>query len=367
MPIREETFRIGCGRYLQKAGLLKNVGEEILYYGKTPFVIGGKTALEVASFEIEDSISQSCEKYAIKEYLGSCNKDSAKELACFANRNGFDVIVGIGGGVMMDFAKLIAFYANLPVINIPTQTATCAAYTPLSVCYTKDGRTVGTEHFKKEVSAVIVDTELLAKQPTRLLLAGVFDALAKFVEIKQRFNPKEYYPLGLDWAFVMAEHSFKELCELTPACLNDLKQGEITDRVERLLFILIAVTGVISGIARGSNQTALAHKFYESTRAMFFEESRQYLHGEIVGVGLLLQNYFNNEVENNEFLLSLMSEYKMPCGITDIGLPVTDDVKKIYFDNLKSGSAIDENNQDELIKLQAGLDYLWRTKYAKNY
>ncbi len=359
MPIREETFRIGCGRYLQKAGLLKKVGEEVLHFGKTPFIIGGKTALEITRFEIEESISRQCNKYIIKEYIGSCNAEKAEEFANFAVKNGFDVIIGVGGGVMMDFAKLIAFHANLPVINIPTQTATCAAYTPLSVCYTTDGRTVGTKHFPKEVSAVIVDTKLLAKQPTRLLLAGVFDALAKFVEIKQRFNPKAEYPLGLDWAYIMAEHSFKEICELISICLEDLKQGKITEKTERLFFILIAVTGVISGIARGSNQTALAHKFYEGTRSMFFEESQNYLHGEIVGVGLLLQNFFNNEAENNEFLLSLMKDYKMPCGINDIGLTASEEVKKMYFDKLKSGSAIDQNNPDELIKLQAGLNYLW--------
>lgn len=359
MPIREETFRIGCGRYLQKAGLLNSVGEEILRFGKTPFVIGGKNALEIARFSLEESISKYCKKYIIKEYLGTCNDEKAQEFANFSVKNGFDVIVGVGGGVMMDFAKLVAFYANLPVINIPTQTATCAAYTPLSVCYTAEGRTVGTKHFPKEVSAVIADTEVLSKQPIRLLLAGVFDALAKFVEIKQRFDPEAEYPLGLDWAYVMAQHSFKEICELTPICLEDLKQGKITEKTERLFFILIAVTGVISGIARGSNQTALAHKFYEGTRSMYFEESKNYLHGEIVGVGLLLQNHFNDEVENNEFLLSIMKTYKMPCGIIDIGLNRNETVKKTYFDKLKSGSAIDENNQDELIKLQVGLNYLW--------
>jgi hypothetical protein len=62
----------------------------------------------------------------------------------------------------------------------------------------------------------------------------------------------------------------------------------------------IAATGVISGIARGSNQCALAHKFYETARTLFPDASKPYLHGEMVGVGLLLQNHYNGEVENNE-------------------------------------------------------------------
>ena len=67
--------------------------------------------------------------------------------------------------------------------STPASSATCAAYTPLSVRYTPDGRTVGTLHFDREVNGVLADSAILLAQPTRLYLAGVFDALAKFVEI----------------------------------------------------------------------------------------------------------------------------------------------------------------------------------------
>jgi len=360
LPIKEESFRIGCGRYVQKAGALNECSAEIMRLGNSPFIVGGKTALGLTRDKIENSISLCCDKYEIIEYSGACNNEAAERFALKAVENGFKVIVGVGGGVIMDFAKLIGYHAKLPVINIPTSSATCAAYTPLSVCYTEEGRTVGSIHFEYEVSGVLVDTEILAAQPTRLLLAGVFDALAKFVEIKQRFNEEiDEYPLGLDWAYVMAKHSFKELVEKTNCCLADLKAGRITDTVERLFFTTVAVTGVISGIARGSNQTALAHKFYEGTRAMFFNESRQYLDGEIVGLGLLLQNHFNGNAENNEFLLSVMKQYNMPCSLTDIGLSGNSQEKEQYYERLKDSSAIDKQNEDEMLRLRAALDYLW--------
>ena len=360
MPIREESFRIGCGRYLQRAGLLKECGGEIASLGKAPLIVGGKTALELTRETIEKSVRKSGLRYGVEEHRGSCNRERAEELAQRVAREGYDVIVGVGGGVLMDFAKLIGDVAHLPVINIPTSSATCAAYTPLSVCYTPEGRTVGTVHFGYEVSAVLVDTAILAAQPTRLLLAGVFDALAKFLEIKQRYcEESEVNPLGLDWAYHLAKRSYQVLTEKTPGCLSDLKEGKITPAVEEIFFTAIAVTGVISGIARGSNQTALAHKFYEGTRAMFFEESRTYLHGEIVGVGLLLQNHFNGETEHNEFLLSLMKQYDMPSNLLEIGLTPTTAVQQQYFEKLKAGSAIDETDPDELTRLQAGLTYLF--------
>ena len=173
MPIYEESFRIGCGRYQQVQNYINKAGDEILRYGTSPLIIGGKTALSVAGEKLENSIKDKCNLYEIVTHTGTCNDERATELAQYANDKGYDVIVGVGGGVICDFAKMCAYFSNLPIINIPTSSATCAAFTPLSVRYTPDGKTVGTKHFEYEVNEVIVDTEVIASQPTRLLLAGV--------------------------------------------------------------------------------------------------------------------------------------------------------------------------------------------------
>mgnify|MGYP002521283857 FL=1 len=95
---------------------------------------------------------------------------------------------------------------------------------------------------------------------------------------------------------------------------------------------------------------------------MFFEETRPYLHGEIVGIGLLLQNFFNGESENNEFLLSLAKKYGMPCSVSDIGLSADGNTKRIFFEQLSASSAIDSENPIETAKLADGLDYLFSIK-----
>ena len=360
MPIKEQSFRIGCGRYLQEAGILQKCGAEVMRLGHAPLIVGGKTAFRLTREQILSSVSAVCSRYHIEEYCGTCNDESAKALAELARNRGLDVIVGVGGGVIMDFVKLIGHFASLPVINIPTSSATCAAYTPLSVRYTPDGRTVGSLHYEKEVDAVLVDISVMIKQPPRLLLAGMFDAIAKFVEIKHRFTEEiTEYPLGLDWAYALSEHSYKELFKKTEPCLEDMQKGIISNTVEQVIFTSIAVTGVISGIARGSNQTALAHKFYETTRTLFYKESCSYLHGEIVGIGLLLQNKFNGEDENNRELLDLMRKYGMPCSLSGIGVKPTDEALEAYYKILKNSSAIEESGPDANIKLREALEYLW--------
>lgn len=360
MPIYEDSFRIGCGRYIQAPGALARCGEEVARVGSVPFIIGDDNTLAVAREGILQGLAGQCNKYEIVTYNGSCCDEQAQIFAAQAKACGCDVIMGVGGGVLMDLAKLVAHFASLPVINVPTSSATCAAYAPLSVRYTPEGRTVGTMHYAREVNAVIVDTAVLAGQPVRLLLSGVFDALAKFVEIKQRYRVGEKAPIGLDYAFVMATHSYEVLMTRTRACIEAMQRGEVTEDVEQVIFTTIAATGVISGIARGANQCALAHKFYENSRYLYFEESRAFLHGEIVGVGLLLQNQFNGELEENEPLLSLMREYGMPFSVPSLGIPCTEESLEKYYGRICGSSAIDKNNAAECAKFKEGLHYLWK-------
>lgn len=361
MPIKEKSFRIGCGRYLQEKGLLSSCGDELLRYGHSPLIVGGPTALSLTREKLESSLTAKNMSYRIFTHSGSCNEEDAQKLSDLARAEGYDVIVGVGGGVIMDFSKLIGYFAEMPVVNIPTSSATCAAYTPLSVRYTPEGKTVGSRHYEYEVDSVIADTEIISAQPPRLLLSGVFDALAKFVEIKHRFSGEqmEECPLGLDYAYVLSTHSYAVLCEKTEKCLEDMKNQRVTDTAEQVIFTSIAATGVISGIARGSNQTALAHKFYETVRVLHYSESRPYLHGEIVGIGLLLQNFFNGEESENKVLTDLMDKYGMPKRLSDIGISPTKETMEAYYDVLKKTAAVAEGGPDAPKKLRAALEYLW--------
>ena len=360
MAIKEKSFRIGSGRYVQEPNAIALTADEVLRLGNSPIVVGGKTALQITRKGIENSFDGKINKYEIWEHTGTCNEPDAEEIAKFAQNNGYDVIVGVGGGVICDFSKLCGYKAKLPVMNIPTSSATCAAYTPLTVRYTREGKTVGSLHYSYEVDAVLVDTNIVANQPSRLLLAGVFDALAKFLEIKQRFTPDVTdYPIGLDYAYSLSKTTYEFLVKNTQAALDDIADGNLTQIVENLIFTSIAATGVVSGIARGSNQCALAHKFYELTRTLYPEKARPYLHGEIVGIGLLLQNHFNNEVEENDLLLTLMKKYDMPSSVTDIGVDKTDEMLETYFERLKKSDAMEDENEEGYAKLHEALSYLW--------
>ena len=109
MPIKEESFRIGCGRYLQGSGFIEKIGDEVTRLGTSLLIIGGKTALEITGANIEKNIRSKCKKYEFVVHTSTCNEIRAKELAQYADEKGYDLIIGVGGGVICDFAKLCAY------------------------------------------------------------------------------------------------------------------------------------------------------------------------------------------------------------------------------------------------------------------
>ena len=153
MPSREESFRIGCGRYLQKEGVLRECGSEVLALGKHALVIGDDITLPLVRNSLEESFRSASVEATFLTHNGSCNEEDALSIAKVLEPSRQNVIIGAGGGTLMDFAKLVAVFSKSPIINIPTSSATCAAYAPLSVCYTRSGRSVGTRHHKTEVNA----------------------------------------------------------------------------------------------------------------------------------------------------------------------------------------------------------------------
>ncbi len=318
--VLDEAYKFGSGRYMQGEGILEKAGKEILRVGKKAYLIGGPHALAAAKQRLEKGLAEAGLSYTFEEYPGLNTYEKAKAVAETIKAEGFDVIVGVGGGKIMDLSKAIAYFAGCPVVNIPTSIATCAAFTPLSVMYTETGASLGSLRFEFEVSAVLVDMDIIVHEPPRYVSAGILDAMAKLIEIKNGHPviTLEDFPVDLFTSYTLAEYTYRELLRLAREAYQDVEAHRLTKAVKDVTFINVAVTGMISGISKGFGQSAIGHEIYERVRTYFTQEAKDYLHGEIVAVGLLAQLYYNQTPEKVPEFKALMREMGMPASLQDI-------------------------------------------------
>lgn len=182
--IKEKVFQ-SPSKYIQGRDVLKTLYRFSDQMGQTCLLIlskGGAERFRSVLDENEKNAEQSVFHRVV--FDGECCMKGIDRLAEEAKKLQCDVIVGIGGGKVLDTAKAVAHFTNLPVIIAPTNAASDAPCSALSVVYKEDGSLDQLLLLKRNPDLVLVDSEIVAKSPAKLLSAGIGDALATYFEMK---------------------------------------------------------------------------------------------------------------------------------------------------------------------------------------
>lgn len=353
----DHAFKFGCGRYIQEKNAIgKYLAAEAKRAGTKAFVLCGNNGYKAAHKKIDHALTEAAFPYQYRLFHSTCCLENADELAEETRKGGFDLVIGVGGGVLMDTAKLTADRAGAAIITIPASSATCAAFTPHSVMYDRrSGATIGSLKLMRELDACIADLEVLVRQPARLFCAGVMDSMAKKIEIEHRYDPENCI-LGLDYAHTVAEMLYDQLDTRTEEVLRDMENGVISDAFERLIFDIIPVTGVVNGLSKGSNQSAVAHRFYEECRSFFYDETKDFLHGELVALGLLVQLSYTGS--DPAPVLRKLEHMKLPVCLSDIGVPLSG--AAVFERELCRSSAIRDESDSTRKRMHEALEIIVR-------
>ena len=105
--ILDPAIKFGAGRYRQEEHLLEECGKEIARFGKKLYIIAGKRSWEAVRERLVPGMEEEKLEYVLEIYPGTCSYEAAKEYAEKCIQARCDEIVGIGGGVIMDFAKAV--------------------------------------------------------------------------------------------------------------------------------------------------------------------------------------------------------------------------------------------------------------------
>jgi glycerol dehydrogenase len=359
--MRGGSAYLGGGRYIQQDNAAALLGTELrLRACRKAFIVGGSKSLGVSRERIGAGLREEGVEYVMEEFAGHCTIEKCTEVRKRAAAAGCDVIVGVGGGKVLDTAKYVADQMNAPVVTVPTSAATCAAYAVLSVIYSESGDVLYSTFHGREVQTVLVDMELIVHHcPARMLAAGIADSAAKYPEIL--FSTK----YAAEWeksvlpaaALALAKFNWDELEARGPQAVRDVAGGRNSADVEDCVCQSIALTATVSSLVSGGRQLAIAHTFYDAICKHFKEQQRTFLHGEIVSAGIPLQMYVNGaDGEAMDRARKFLRAVGTPVCLRDLGIDGSADNIDIIFSYISRNM---ELGQDRMTaRVRNGLEQL---------
>lgn len=137
-----------------------------------------------------------------------------------------DIIVGLGGGRILDVCKYAAHISSRALVSIPTTMANDGIASPVSVLQKRDGKPKSLVCRIPDV--IIVDTVLIKDSPAQLIKAGIGDILSNHMALMDwKFADKSGKDKMNDFAYLMSKASLDSLLNtnydhICPEFINQL-------------------------------------------------------------------------------------------------------------------------------------------------
>ncbi len=290
---------------------------------KSPLILGrGTHTKNLRSKIFNDLKNQNLNVTSANLQFDCCYEDISRVRNIILNNNN-DSVIAAGGGKVLDSGKYIAECLNIPCITVPLSASTCAGWTALSNIYTKDGQFIKDVVLGACPKILVYDHKFIQTAPSRTLASGIADALAKWYEssitsstiddglVQQAIQISRVLR---DQLLIDGEKAFKGQVEDDPSWRNTVEACGLT-------------AGLVGGIGGEKCRTAAAHAIHNAITQII--TPNRFLHGEIVGVGLLLQLKLEEVKNNNKLadqsikqLLVLMKELNLPTTIAQLGINI---------------------------------------------
>lgn len=316
------------GKYVQGAGELSNLGRNVKKLGNKFLIVISPNNIKRIGETIEESMKSVEREYSFFEFGGETTKAEINNIMDAAKTGGCDAIIGVGGGKAIDAAKAAAEnLGGLALAIVPTIASNDAPCSGVAVIYNEEGVVIKALITRRNPDIVLVDTDVIAKSPSRLLKAGIGDALATWFEARACKNSgAKNMARGTcsNTAYMMAKLCYDILMKDGLQAISDLEEKKATQALENVVEANI----YLSGVGWESGGLAAAHAVNDSLVNM--PETHGMYHGEKVAFGTIVQLVLENapEKEMNE-VLTFMKAAGLPMTLAQLG------VSKIKEDELQ--------------------------------
>lgn len=137
--------------------------------------------------------------------------EQAMELAKIICVKGFEAIIGIGGGKVLDVAKYAGFVAKVPYICLPTTLSNDSLASPVAVLDIEERvrKTLGC----KIPTGILVDINVIMDAPTEQLKSGIGDTISKYTALYDwKLDAAHRGERVDDFAYMISDMALTSLC-----------------------------------------------------------------------------------------------------------------------------------------------------------
>ncbi|RLT11258.1 MAG: glycerol dehydrogenase [Planctomycetota bacterium] len=307
-------------RYIQGKNATAVLGTEMFGMGLNgpALIVASRSPIRLLSETWKHTLAEAGIAYAVHEFCGECSMAEIERIKQIAKQHKSQVIIGAGGGKVLDAARAVAADLGLPIVNCPTVASSDSPCSALSVIYSDDGIALRSQFHRKNADLVLVDTQLIAQSPPRLLVAGMGDALATWFEAKTCADggiKNLRGGLSTQAALTLAKLCYRTLLADGADALRSVHSKVVTPALERL----VEANTLLSGLGFESSGLAAAHAVHNGLTTA--KGTHAYLHGEKVAFGLLTQLVLEGQPRAVlRRVLGFATEVGLPITLAEIGL-----------------------------------------------
>ncbi len=304
------------GAYIQGPGALSVLAERCLALNcRGAYLILGGTARRQHGAALAASFGRVGMACRLAEFGGECcDREIEAHLAALA---GAGVVVGVGGGKVLDTAKAVAHRAGARVVIAPTIASTDAPCSRLAVIYREDGTFDRYLPLEANPDLVLVDTEIIARAPARFLAAGMGDAMATWYEA-EACRSKGAAALSGGFAtrgaLALARLCRDTLLEQGVQAYADVQEQRCSEALEAV----VEANTYLSGVGFESGGLAAAHAIHNGLTRL--PQTHDRLHGEKVAFGVLAHLVLGGApVEEFRRIQGFFRAIHLPVTLAELG------------------------------------------------
>jgi glycerol dehydrogenase len=305
-------------RYIQGPGAIARIGDVARLGGAHALLVADQFVLELIGERVAESCRTSDVSLQRMPFGGEITFAEIERLARQVGASPVDVVIAAGGGKGIDTGKAIARHLDTAVITVPTIASNDAPTSKIYVVYDESHRIVGVEHMNTNPLAVIVDTELIARAPKKLLLAGIGDAISKKFEVAQCYKAgghNIYGARGTLAANALADLCYDTLMEHADGALQAVEQAQPNASLEAL----VEASVLLSGLCFENGGLSVAHAMTRGISSITYTANA--LHGLQVAYGLLVQLQLENRPPTfTGHLRNFYARHGLPTNLRELGL-----------------------------------------------